>query len=537
MPPPPPPPRGSRGGVSGHPAQELGQPGASHASPPPTPTPRQTASSPYETASQPAPRQPAVTEQSVSQASSPAVTKIIAEAEVYIKYGLQDKAVEHLSQVFEHDPNNADVRLKLRDLYVQMGQFPLAAKELVSLAQHLVNQDRKMAADLLNEALELNPESGQAHALLAAVEGSNVHEVVNIEADYDSLDDDTLERVEEDPVGQIPEAYPVYDQLEEGGQGGQVWEVPEEELDSIDSSGELDFVPEYAAEAAEEPEEIVLDTGLEYPAVEIDGSGLGDPGMPDAPVEDINPGLEEDLEEADFFIQQSLFSEARAILLDLLRRFPEHPLIEAKLAEMELAEEENRSHTTIPVQPFESHSELDLGIGDFDLPMLETEASETTRPRIIKTGSYSVEDVVSNFQPDDGSLAGEEDTDTHYDLGIAYREMGLIEDAIKEFEVAMGAKDKRALCHMMIGLIHMDQSDFAAAVQQFSSGLRVEGLRDQEAINIRYELGSAHEAAAQPRRALDAYLQVARLSPRFRDVASKVKDLRAQLGAAAEGTG
>ena len=535
MPPPPPPPRKAPRGVSGHPAQKPGQRATGHASPPPTPQTREAAPSPSQTTSPPVRQQPSPTEQSVSQASSPAVTKIIAEAEVYIKYGLQDKAVEHLSQVFAHDPDNADVRLKLRDLYIQMGQFPLAAKELVSLAQHLVNVDRRQAADLLNEALELHPESGQAHALLAAVEGSNVHDAVHFEQDDDNLEEDTLERVGEDPSGQIPEAYPVYDQLEEGGQKEQVWEIPEDDIDSIDSSGDLDFVPEYAEEAAEEPQEIVVDTGLEFPAVEMGTSK--DLGMPDASVEDMNPGLEEDLEEAEFFIQQSLYSEARAILLDLLRRFPEHPLIEAKLAEMELAEEENRSHTSIPAPSFESASELDLGIGDFALPTLEPEESETTSPRIIKTGSYSVEDVVSNFQPEDGSMAGDEDTDTHYDLGIAYREMGLIDDAIKEFEVAMRAKDKRALCHMMIGLIHMDRNEFTEAVKQFSNGLLVEDLRDQEAINIRYELGAAHEAAAQPRRALDSYLQVARLSPRFRDVASRVKDLRAQLDAAVEGTG
>ena len=552
-PPPPPPPRG----VSGHSVQKIGQNLPNQGSqvggrpqavtPPPVPTPapqHQTVAATPGRAVQPQrsnsglmPTGPSGV--AVSAGSSPAVAKIIAEAEVYIKYGLQDKAVEHLSQVFEHDPNNAEVRLKLRDLYVQLGQFPMAAKELVALAQSLVNVNRPQAADLLNEALELNPESGQAHALLAAVEGSDVHETMHLEEDSDPLEEDTLERVAEDPSQQIPEAYPAYDDLQEGGNQDQlqpggnqdpVWELPEAEFDSVDSASDLDFVPEYAEEAAEEPQEIVVDTGLEYPAVEINA----DPSALDADAGEIIPGMEEDLEEAEFFIQQSLYSEARAILLDLLRRFPEHPLIEAKLAELELAEEENRSHTSIPAQPYESPSELDLGIGEFSLPTLEVEEPEdsgTTSPRIIQTGSFSVEEI---FDPQEGSSVGDEDTDTHYDLGIAYREMGLIDDAIKEFEVAMRARDKRALCHMMIGLIHMDRDDYAAAVKQFSDGLLVEDLRDQEAINIRYELGSAHEAAAQPRRALDAYLQVARLSPRFRDVSARITNLRTQLGAVTE---
>ena len=533
--PPPPPPARSHG-VTGRPVQQLGSQSSPPPHIPPTP-PRPPVASPSQPA--PAPRQQpaAPTEQSMSQASNPAVAKIIAEAEVYIKYGLHDKSVDHLSQVFDHDPGNVEVRLKLRDLFVQMGQFPRAAKELVSLANHLVNQDRPMAANLLNEALELDPENVQAHALLAAVEGSNVQDIVDLQYGVDDEEDDTLEKVggrgDEDStldIPEIPEAYPVYDQLEDGGMQpdqGQVWEIAEEEFESVD--GDLEFVPDYAEQ--DDDEEIVVDTGLEFPAVTIDPDHAAESGPADASGAELTPGLEEDLEEASFFMQQSLFSEARAILLDLMRRFPEHPIIEAKMAEMELAEEENRSHTSIPAPPPASPGNLDLGLDDFSLPIEEIEAEmESSRPRIIKTGSFSVEDVASSWKPDEDSLAGEEDTDTHYDLGIAYREMGLIEDAITEFEVAMRSRDKRALCHMMIGLIHMDRQDYEKAVEQFSSGLLVENLQDQEAINIRYELAAAHEAAEHPRKALDAYLQVARLSPRFRDVANKVKVLREQLG-------
>ncbi len=496
------------------------------------------------------------TDGSGSAAGTAAVAKIIAEAEVYIKYGLQDKAVEHLEQVFEQDPYNAGVRLKLRDLYVQMGQFPRAARELVVLAQHLVNTDRRLAADLLNEAMELDPENAQAHALLAAVEGSNVRDKVQVptrdssppvtnqqQEEEAGLEDDTNKVYDLD--ADIPEAYPVYDQLEDGGRemdGGQEREIAVEEPGFAPPPGELEFTPEY--EEIGDEEEIVVDTGLEFPAVEVtpiprDVEEVREDSddeitlQPVAGAEpgDVTAGLEDDLEEAEFFIQQSLYSEARAIMMDLLRRFPSHPLIEAKLAEMEMAEEENRSHTTIPALPHGEGSELDVSLEAETGGTLEAGEAPNRRPRIVQTGSLPVQDAIKEFRRDEESIAGEEDTDTHYDLGIAYREMGLMEDAVKEFEVAMRAPEKQALCYMMIGLCYMDRQDPATAIEKFKAGLALNSINEMESLNLTYELGEAFELAFQPEEALAAYIKVANESPRFREVASKVHDLRAQLGA------
>ncbi len=497
------------------------------------------------------------TDVSGSAAGVSVVAKIIAEAEVYIKYGLQDKAVEHLEQVFEQDPYNAEVRLKLRDLYVQKGQFPRAARELVVLAQHLVNSDRRMAADLLNEALELDPENGQATALLSAVEGSQVSERVHVseeepeaepelEPEEDAgLEDDTNKVL--DLEADIPEAYPVYDELNDGGQEteqAEAWEIEVETPVPVNSPSGLEFTPEYAEEEQGD-EEIIVDTGMEFPAVQAtpvpvdpsevgfgEGSGVAalEPSQ-GARLGDLTAGLEDDLEEAEFFIQQSLFSEARAILMDLLRRFPSHPLIEAKLAEMELAEEENRSHTKIPAQPTMDEPPLDVSLDDdttAEIVAQEAEDANSGSVRIIK-GDVSMEDMFGDFQADEPSTAGEEDTDTHYDLGIAYREMGLMEDAVKEFQVAMRAPEKQALCHMMIGLCYMDRQDTDSAIMEFQAGLTVEGIKEQEALNLTYELAEAYELAFQPEEALDAYAKVASESPRFRDVANKVSNLRTQL--------
>ncbi len=50
---------------------------------------------------------------------------------------------------------------------------------------------------------------------------------------------------------------------------------------------------------------------------------------------------------------------------------------------------------------------------------------------------YSVEDVFSQFKKGVEETVKPEDSDTHYDLGIAYKEMGLLDDAVHEFETAL----------------------------------------------------------------------------------------------------
>ena len=62
----------------------------------------------------------------------------------------------------------------------------------------------------------------------------------------------------------------------------------------------------------------------------------------------VGGSLEDDLDEADFFTQQSLFEEARVILESLLARYPAHPLVTAKLRDLEAMEQAAASHERSP---------------------------------------------------------------------------------------------------------------------------------------------------------------------------------------------
>jgi tetratricopeptide (TPR) repeat protein len=122
---------------------------------------------------------------------------------------------------------------------------------------------------------------------------------------------------------------------------------------------------------------------------------------------------------------------------------------------------------------------------------------------------------------------GAEDYDTRYNLGIAYKEMGLLDEAIAEFQLA--AKDElRSLeCCSMLGLCFMEKGMPDIAIKWFSKGLAIPGRREEEYHGLRYDLAQAYEAAGQPERALALYMEIFRENIKFRDVQERVKELQA----------
>jgi tetratricopeptide (TPR) repeat protein len=121
----------------------------------------------------------------------------------------------------------------------------------------------------------------------------------------------------------------------------------------------------------------------------------------------------------------------------------------------------------------------------------------------------------------------QEDTATHYDLGIAYKEMGLLDDAVSEFEVALRGNDrkKEVDCLSMIGLCQMQKGAAREAIRAYQRALGSEVLSKDAAKAVHFELGSAYEAAGDREAALFHLQKVNKLDPAFREVAARVKAL------------
>ena len=437
------------------------------------------------------------------------VAKIITEADVYIKYGLQDKAIEHLEQVFERDRDNVEVRLRLKDLYVQMRQFQKASRELTLLANSLAESDRKFAADMLNEALELEPDNDEARQLLIRIEQA----ASGSSYDYDDESTDGAISLAEDDI---------------------VEEISMSAVEEIDPAAGDATSPDALAPTMSQDDSGVLMMDISEGAAEYQQDFETQPFSPVPDGGEARPprkrsredgsSLEDDLEEAEFFIQQSLFSEARAILEELLDRLPGHPLIEGKLEELEEIEKLSQSRVVRKIP------ELDSGLA---AEVSEGVTNGTNKDVLSEEleASFSVVDVFKDFKTNASEQVTNEDSDTHYDLGIAYREMGLMDDAICEFKIAMQTQDKEVLCHMMIGLCHLDKGITTDAISQFKKALYVEGITDTETISLYFELGRAYERLEDNREALYYFEKVAKKNTRFRDVSERISTIKVEIAA------
>ena len=134
---------------------------------------------------------------------------------------------------------------------------------------------------------------------------------------------------------------------------------------------------------------------------------------------------------------------------------------------------------------------------------------------------YSVDEVFSEFKKGLEKVVKPSDVDTHYDLGIAYKEMGLVDDAIEMFEVARrgcAGQKKELDCLTMIALLQGMKGDRQKAVEAYRRALASEHASGPTLVALRYDLGAAYEAAGAPGRALYQYQRVAELDPQHRDV-------------------
>jgi tetratricopeptide (TPR) repeat protein len=147
--------------------------------------------------------------------------------------------------------------------------------------------------------------------------------------------------------------------------------------------------------------------------------------------------------------------------------------------------------------------------------------------------SGPLKDVFDDFRSELGEMgAEEEDLETHYNLGIAFREMGLLEEAISEFQKVAKATDRgrpfayTMQCCIFLGLAFMDKGQPGVAAIWYDRALRTPDLDPESALALRYDLGVAQESAGEPDAALKSFSQVYAMNIDYRDVGERIAALQ-----------
>jgi len=133
---------------------------------------------------------------------------------------------------------------------------------------------------------------------------------------------------------------------------------------------------------------------------------------------------------------------------------------------------------------------------------------------------------------EDNSPSANEDSETHYNLGVAFREMGLLDEAIGEFQKVCQAVDRGhpfpqlMQTYTWLAQCFLDKGVPEAAVRWYQKALQLPGLDGETCVALHYELAGSFEAAQNKPAALKHFLEVYGNNIDYRDVAERIKALK-----------
>ena len=146
-------------------------------------------------------------------------------------------------------------------------------------------------------------------------------------------------------------------------------------------------------------------------------------------------------------------------------------------------------------------------------------------------GGFDINDLRSELGLEEFETADDSDYDTHYHTAVAYQEMGLLEDAIKEFQEAVSLVSPNDgtrrffQCANLLGHCFMQKDMPNLALKWFTRTLETQGLSDEEKQGLWYELAAAYEAEGDIENAGRYFEQVYAENIDFRDVSKRVKNM------------
>jgi tetratricopeptide (TPR) repeat protein len=517
------------------------------------------------------------------------ITEHLTEAEVFAKYGLAEKAAEHLRAVIERAPKHVAAHEKLFRILLDEGDVEgarAAANQYVALLEERGESDA--VETVKNEFIT------RGQTLAPAPKAAPPPRTPTMERPIPQ----PAPEPESEPLlaSQLADEEEISFDLEATGD-------TEFDLDSM--SLEAEPAPSFTAEpepeltpafepAATTPAFELPDLELEEPEPSLDDFAFDTPAAEAAPVAsepffgvessggvafDEGPAAEE-IGEIDFYIEQELFDEARGKLDLLMARYTGNNDLRKRKDRLEAAAAASAAIASMmtpapaappapkpPAAPPQSlslskddiESELLSALPDddddfappppppppppteafvppagppvveenlfadeddfFDLAAeLESELSEDDDQISLSEEEQSLEEIFKEFKKGVEQQLDSEDYDTHYNLGIAYKEMGLIDEAIGEFQLASKDPKRSVECFLEKGMPQL-------AIKWYRKGLEIAEITEEEHVGLLYDLGSAYVEVGDTDNAQKAFMEVYGMNSNYRDIVSRIKQL------------
>ncbi len=356
----------------------------------------------------------------------------LTEAEIFLGYGMFDKARDILEGLKLKAPGNIDLHLKLKALYVSTGDAEQAVTECIILSELYKRAgDEQARLQAIREAFRINPDDAR--------------------------------------------------------------------------------LPERFGAPPPEPE----GTG-QKPQEKLEIKAAGTPGV-------LLDEYDEELAEADFYVKQGLYNEAENIYRRFLESFPADEGLKARLAQLAAL----RAKQALGTEPIGAVAEEE-DAGFESLALEDVIGAEEVKEPAMES---EVLEIFEEFKKGLEKELQEEDTETHYNLGIAYKEMGLLDDAIREFQTAR--RDPKLFINSvtMLGVCYIEKGLYPLAVEALQSALMKVDKREDAYWGLKYDLADAYERNGDLRKAYESFVDIYGWDSKYRDIGDKVNALKTSMQA------
>jgi tetratricopeptide (TPR) repeat protein len=290
------------------------------------------------------------------------------------------------------------------------------------------------------------------------------------------------------------------------------------------------------------------------------GGAAAAPGEIDARHEAL---LRQELDSVDFYLDQGYLDIAADTLDMLERQFGSHAEIDSRRARLGPSAAASTPAPAAAAQPaetveFEGFARYDVAE---EVEGVEVEAKVASAepepvapppapapaPPAATMGRPGIDPGLAAIFDEFREAAEEEspesdgDYETHYNLGIAYQEMELLDEAVEEFQSAAALASPRdgtpryLQCCNMLGHCFMRKGMPRLAVMWFKKGLEAPDHTEDEYQALRYDLGTAYEQMGELDNAIDVFTEVYGIDISYRGVADKLRELQEQRAVTGDG--
>ncbi|MBK9797165.1 MAG: tetratricopeptide repeat protein [Holophagaceae bacterium] len=230
------------------------------------------------------------------------------------------------------------------------------------------------------------------------------------------------------------------------------------------------------------------------------------------------------LGDIDFQLDYGSPEEAKIEIEAALRQFPGHPELQDRLERAESALQKlgktAKAHAFDDADTTNSFFDLTDVLGTALMDSGEGEEMHDATHMVEKI--QSVDELFSAFREGVEKQVKGDDYDTHYNLGIAYKEMMLIDPAIEEFKIAMGDPERTLECCSMLSICEQARGDLGAAVEWLRQGILAPGFPPEDSIGLRYDLAEIYLQQGHTSMASEEFKAVFEMDPEYRDVAARL---------------